>query len=59
MKRQLAESGVQRSLVTDYLFLKVDEAQNRESYKEGIVTALEECRQDMLDLVSAPEPATS
>ena len=51
--------GIGVGFAADYLFLKADEAQNRESYKEEIVTALEECRQDMLDLVSAPEPATS
>ncbi len=51
--------GIGVGVATDYLFLKVDEAQNRESYKEEIVSALEECRQDMLDLVSAPEPAPS
>ena len=37
----------------DYLFLKVDEAMNRESYKEEIVSAIEESRTEMLQMVAA------
>ena len=45
--------GVGAGVVTDYVFLKADEAMNRESYKEEIVRAIEEARTEMLALVRA------
>ena len=45
--------GVGVGVATDYLFLKADEAMNRESYKEELVNSLEESRRAMLDMVSA------
>jgi len=45
--------GVGVGIFTDYLFLKSDEAMNRESYKEEIVAAIEEQRAEMLELVQA------
>lgn len=37
--------------VSDYLFLKADEAMNRESYKEEITSAIEDGRSEMLAMV--------
>ena len=44
--------GVGIGTATDFLLLKADEAMNRESYREEIVAAIEESRQELLDLVS-------
>lgn len=44
--------GVLVGTGTDYLFLKADEAMNRESYKEEIVAAIEESRTEMLEWAS-------
>lgn len=40
--------GVAVGTVVDYIFLKVDEVANRESYKEEIVAAIEEARSETL-----------
>ena len=45
--------GAGVTLVTDYLFLKADEAANRESYRQEIVSAIEEQRAEMLAMVAA------
>ena len=45
--------GVGIGFVGDYLFLKADEAMNRDSYRQEIVDAIEDSRAEMLALVSA------
>lgn len=45
--------GVAVGVVTDFGVLKYDEWQNRESYKEEIIAAIEEERASMLQLVGA------
>ena len=42
--------GLGVGFLSDFLFLKADEAMNRESYKEDITSALEESREEMLAL---------
>jgi hypothetical protein len=44
-------AGTAASVGIDYALLKVDESQNRESYKEQIVQAIEEERSEMLSLL--------
>lgn len=48
-----AAIGLGVGFAGDFLFLKVDEALNREVYKAEIVSAIEESRAEMLDMVSA------
>ena len=45
--------GIGLGFATDYLLLKADEVMNREGYREDIVAAIEESRQEMLALVRA------
>ena len=45
--------GIAAGSAVDFLFLKADEAMNRESYHDEIVAAIEESRQEMLEAVRA------
>ena len=45
--------GLGVGFIADFLFLKADEAMNRESYRNEITDAIEESRQEMLALVGA------
>ena len=45
--------GIGFTFVSDFLFLKADEAANRESYRQEIVGAIEEQRAEMLATVAA------
>lgn len=46
-----AAAGTAASIGVDYALLKVDESQNRESYKEQITDAIEEERAEVLSLL--------
>ena len=45
--------GIAAGSAVDFLFLKADEALNRESYHDEIVAAIEESRQELLEAVRA------
>ena len=45
--------GVGVGIAGDFLFLKADEAMNRDSYREEIISAIEESRTEMLELIRA------
>lgn len=47
--------GLGIGVAADYLFLKADEAMNRESYKQEIVDAIEAYRREMLSTVAAAQ----
>lgn len=46
--------GIGVSVATDYLFLKADEAMNRDSYREQLIASIEESRAELLASVSEP-----
>ena len=45
-------AGIGISIAVDYLFLKADEALNRDAYREDIVASIEEGRTELLGLVA-------
>jgi hypothetical protein len=46
-----AVAGVATTVGTDYLFVKADEAQNREQYKQELLESIEETRAEMKSLI--------
>lgn len=44
-------AGIGIGVLSDYLFLKADETWNRDAYRQELIDAIEEDRQEKLDLI--------